>query len=149
MTNDIDPNKKKKLPGWAITLIIIASLIVLIVLYRMIRQLSGIETPRSKDSRAQRRADRQAQKALKLAQNKKTRDFQQKYKSYITNAKATNQGLTEFEINDIAASQRISELISKTKFDIKQYKQFIKQIPTNIKKKWNDRRSNSSNRSYD
>ena len=98
------------------------------------RKLSGIETPRSKDSRAQRRADRKAQKALKLAQNKKTHDFQQKYKSYITKANATLQGLTEFESNDIAASQRLSELTSKQKFDIKQYNQFIKQIPTNIKK---------------
>ena len=102
MTNDRDPNEKKELPGWAITLIIIASLIVLIVLHRMIRQLlrmrtrklSGIEsinvTPQIKArafKRAQQKADRQAQKELNRikmaqtiqvqnAQNKKTRDFQ-------------------------------------------------------------------------
>jgi len=161
MTNDRDPNEKKKLPGWVITLIIIASLIVLIVLYRMIRQLlrmrrrklSGIEfitvTPQSKArafKRAQERADRQAQKELNRlkraqtiqvqnAQNKKTSDFQQKYNSYISNVRAANPGISEFDAYDYAASQRLSELTSKQAFDINQYKQFIKQLPTNIKQK--------------
>lgn len=148
MTNDRDPNEKKKLPGWAITLIIIASLILLIVLYRMIRQLlrmrrrklSGIEfitvTPQSnarlqrRAARVQRRAARRAERQLQMANS----SFQNKYNSYISNVRAANPGISEFEAHDYAANQRLSELTSKQKFDINQYKQFIKQIPTNIKK---------------
>lgn len=151
MTNDRDPNEKKKLPGWAITLIIIASLIVLIVLYRMIRQLlrmrrrklSGVGyitvTPQVKAklqrraARAQRRAERRAEIQSQMAK----RSFQNKYNSYISNVRAANPGISEFDAYDYAANQRLSELTSKQGFDIKQYKEFIKQIPTNIKQKGN------------
>lgn len=174
MANERDTNEKKKLPGWAITLIIIASLIVLILLYRMIRQLlrmrrrklSGIEfitvTPQSKAralAMALRRQKKKNKKALhhqekikklhalkvqnerkvavKQAQNKKTSDFQKNYEYYIDKVKKDNPGLSKFEINDLAASGRLSDLTSKQEFDIKKYKQFIKQIPTNIKKEGN------------
>lgn len=138
MTNDRDPNEKKKLPGWAITLIIIASLIVLIVLYRMIsqllrmrrRKLSGIDVTPQSNARVQRHAATRAERQLQIA----NRSFQNKYNSYISNVRAANPGISEFEAHDYAANQRLSELTSKQKFDIKQYKQFIKQIPTNIKK---------------
>ena len=140
MTSDDNSSKKKGLPGWAIAIIIIASIIVFILSIIMMRKflkmrkrkLSGIDyitvTPQRK-ANAQRRAERKRTKAQKAQTSK----FEQKYNSYITNVKKTNQGLTEFQTNDIAASQRLSELTSKQNFDIKKYKEFLKQIPRKIK----------------
>ena len=65
------------------------------------------------------------------------RSFQNKYNSYISNVRAANPGISEFDAYDLAASQRLRDLTSKHGFNIKQYKQFIKQIPTNIKKEGN------------
>lgn len=97
MTNDTDPNKKKKLPGWAITLIIIASVIILIVLYRMTRQLlrmrekklSGIEfitvTPQS-NARLQRRAARVKRRAARRAERQPKYPDPIDYSTVQTNA---------------------------------------------------------------
>lgn len=155
MTNDRDPNKKKKLPGWAITLIIIASFVVLLFFYRMIklflrmrtRKLSGVGyitvTPQVKAmaqrraARAQIRSARRAERRAEIQSQMAKRSFQNKYNSYISNVRAANPGISEFDAYDYAANQRLSELTSKQGFDIKQYKEFIKQIPTNIKQKGN------------
>lgn len=97
MTNDRDPNEKKKLPGWAITLIIIASLIVSIVLYRIIRQLlrmrrnkiNGIEfitvTPQS-NARLQRRAARVKRRAARRAERQPKYPDPIDYSTVQTNA---------------------------------------------------------------
>ncbi len=161
MTSDDNSSKKKGLPGWAIAIIIIASIIVFIlsiIMMRMFlkmrkRKLSGIDsitiTPQRK-AKAQMRARKrrtQAQKAQlqRQAQRKKTQDqqaqkaktskFEQKYNSYITNVKNKNQGASDFDINDEAAAQIISELTSKDNFDLQKYKQFLTQIPREIKQK--------------
>jgi len=136
MTSDDSSSKKKGLPGWAIAIIIIASIIVLILSIIMMRKflkmrkrkLSGI---RIQAQKAQ--VQRQAQRKKTQAQKAQTSKFEQKYNSYISNVKNTNQGLSDFEINDIAASQIISDLTSKEKFDFEKYKQFLRQIPRKIK----------------
>jgi len=155
MTSDDNSSKKKGLPGWAIAIIIIASIIVFILLIIMMRKffkmrkrkLSGIDyitvTPQRK-AKAYRRAQRkrtQAQQAeaqrkkrqAQQAQKAQTSRFEQKYNSYITNVKNKNQGASDFEINDYAAAQIISDLTSKDNFDLQKYKQFLTQIPRKIK----------------
>lgn len=121
MTSDSDhTNQKKKapLPGWAVAIIVISTIVFLILLLIMIPKLYGINhitvTP---------------QKKAKMS------NFEKKYQSYISNSKKQNPGLSKFQTNDIAASQIIRDLTSKEKFDIEKYKQFLKQIPTEIKQK--------------
>ena len=165
MTSDDNSSKKKGLPGWAIAIIIIASIIVFILLIIMMRKffkmrnrkLSGIDnitvTPqriakayrRAQRKRTQaqqaeaQRKKRQAQQAQAQAQKAQTSRFEKKYNSYITNVKNKNQGASDFEINDYAATQIISNLTSKDNFDLQKYKQFLTQIPRKIKQQGDTR----------
>ena len=81
-SDDTEPNQKKRLPGWAITMIIIASFILLLFLYKIIRKLlrmhrrklSGVEymivNPKNNAKivkKAQNRRKRQQKKTFVLS----------------------------------------------------------------------------------
>lgn len=135
MTSDHTNQKKKApFPGWAVAIIVISTIVFFILLLIMIPKLYGINhitvTPQIKAN-----SQKSLKKMLTQTQKAKISNFKKKYQSYITNVKNKNQGLSEFQINDTAASQIIRDLTSKEKFDIENYQQFLKQIPTDIKQK--------------
>ena len=119
MTSDSDDTKQEKgLPGWAVAIILISMIVLLILVLITIPKLHGTYY-------------------TTLSQNSKTSKFKQKYKSYIDQASAKYQDLKESEILDIAASQALSDLTSKENFDLKQYRQFVRQLPSDIKQNEN------------
>ena len=106
MTSDSnDTDQGKGLPGWAGLILIISSIVLLIVV------------------------------SVAYLEKTKTLRFEKKYKSYIDKVMTKNPNFSKFEIIDEAAILRINELTGRQFFDLENYRKFIKEIPSNIKRK--------------
>lgn len=138
-SDDTEPNQKKRLPGWAITMIIIASFILLLFLYKIIRKLLRMHRRKLSGVEYMIVNPKNNAKIVKKAQNRRKRqqkkNFRLKYPQYLKKVKDENPGLSKLETYDAAAAQRISDLTTKNSFDFIKYNEFKKEIPTDIKQK--------------